>query len=279
MRANRRWGRGPLALLLLCGGLCAGSAAGCIIPDSGIRLLAERTNPGAVRLVQPVALTPEALDACDDVALSQTCPTPQRTLPFGLIEIPDRPFCICPPNQRDLNALAEFHIFVEDPDVGPDLEPLDVIFGALLLDPTNDSVPVAYENYLPTSEPARSVPGGAAYNNPIDRDPPNLKQWILGSETRVDLCNNNNGAPVAAGLHTLRLVVTDRPWYVPVVEADTEYEIGPELVDGVIVRQFDQDPARGVPDIPGGATYDTAAYVFRCLDAATSELCNCELPR
>jgi len=268
VRADRRSRRAFFALTLL--------GAGCIIPDSGIRLLAERTNPGAVRLVQPVALTPEVIEACKAVSPLSSCPTPQRTLPFGLIEIPDRPFCICPSNQRDLNALAEFHIFVEDPDVGPDLEPLDVILGALLLDPTEDgTVPVAYENYLSTSQPARPVPLGAAYNNAIDRPPPNLKQWILGSETRVDLCNNNNGAPISPGLHTLRIVVTDRPWYVPVAEADTDYEVGPELQDGAIVRQFDQDPIRGVPDLPGGATYDTAAYVFRCLDAAQSDLCNC----
>lgn len=261
-------------------GLLAAWLSGCIIPDSDIRVQVERTNPGAVRLVQPVGFSKEALNACTDNF--GECPTPPGTLPFGLIDTADRPFCICPSNQRDLNALYEFDILVEDPDVDPrdDRSPLDSIFGALLLDPQDGVSAAAYENYLPTSQPARPAQGSRAYDDSSERPPPNLKEWTLGAETRVDLCNNNNGAPVARpGVHTLLVVVTDRPWYVPVREKDSESEfIIPELSRSGFVRDGTEDPIPGIPDIPGGASYDTAAYVFVCLDAASSDLCNCSQP-
>lgn len=252
----------------------------CIIPDSGIQLEIQRSNPGAVRLVQPVAISAEALAACENDA--GVCPVPDRTLPFGLISSAvDRPFCRCPSNQRDLNALYQFDIFVEDPDVDPqdERDPIDTLLGALILDPDPNNGPaVAYENYLPTSQAARLVQGNPAYDEAIERPPPNLKAWTLGIESPVDLCNNNNGVAVAPGLHTIQVVVTDRPWYVPVSEREEDGVSLPEVQGNTFVREINEDPIAGVPDLPGGATFDTATYVFECLDSAESDLCNCSQP-
>jgi len=253
----------------------------CIIPDASVQIQLSRTNPGAVRLVQPVPISAEAYAACD--AVSEACPLVDRTLPFGLISNEGRPFCVCAANERDLNALAEFHIFVEDPDLADDERtPLDSILGALLLYPAADQTPtaldvppVAYENYLPTNQPARRVQG-SVYDDAIERPSPNVKQWTLGAESSVDLCNNNNGAPLSPGTYTLQVVVTDRPWFIPVADApDSEWLYDPWKVDGLFQRE-NVDPSPGIPDLPGEATYDTESYVFRCYDASTSDQpCNC----
>ena len=88
---------------------------------------------------------------------------------------------------------------------------------------------------------------------------------------------DNAAAPdgkLTPGLHSLRVIVTDRPWYRP-------FEYGP---DGMVVLDADGEPVRvdataatvGVPDLPGGATYSVADYVFRCRDGLDPDAgCNC----
>jgi hypothetical protein len=49
--------------------------------------------------------------------------------------------------------------------------------------------------------------------------------------------------------------------------------------DGQLVREG--DPLLGVPDLPGGATYDVAHYVFECLDETAmpeTGVCDCDDP-
>jgi hypothetical protein len=267
---------GTLAVATLC--------TTCIIPDAGIRLQEEFDNPGVVRIIAPVPLTPEADDACADASeVLLRCPVPPgNTVPFGLIDLPQQQFCVCPGS--DDNALQPFEIFVEDPDLDDALRPKDLIYGAFLLDPDDglDSDPrphLAYQNYLRPDVPARNhyLPTGT-YGDAIERPTPRVRSWAIGLDSPVDLCNDNNNEALEPGLHELRLVVTDRPWYVP-VELD---ERGNVLRDaeGNIVRT-DEDPLIGVPDLPGGATYDTATYVFRCGNGlGTTEVdagCSCSL--
>jgi len=264
--------------LIVSGSL--GVLPGCIIPDIDITILPEITNPGAIRLVQAVPITEQLDAACPGV----TCPLPPDTVSFGLILTEDesRAFCSCSGDTRDLNALGEFDVFVEDPDIDPETaEPSDTLLGAFLLDPPDSSVYdatayLAFEAYLNPNTPAQLVPG-AGYNSWDDLRPtPNLKAWRLGAETGVDLCNPSPGVHLTAELHSLQLVVTDRPWYVPFPvderglperNEDGSYRVDPNAL-----------PLAGVPNLPGGATYDIANYVFRCEDAAMSpELCNCSV--
>ncbi len=251
---------------------------GCIIPDFDIDIEPERTNPGAVRIVQAVGVPERAHEACANAALGfGACPVPPDTVPPGLLQVEGQAFCVCQ-GGRDINALGGFDIFVEDPDLNDDGTPKDDIFGALLLDLDPDaddpSEYVAYSNYLPPAEPAKLAPlGQGGYGQPIERPATNLKSWALGVETSVDLCNNDAEAPVAPGLHSLRLVVTDRPWFVPIAMKDGK----PERAEDAYVRE-DTPQLVGVPDLPSGATYAVANFVFECIDE-TSELgnqvCNC----
>ena len=94
----------------------------------------------------------------------------------------------------------------------------------------------------------------------------------------LDLCNDNSGTPVGPGLHSLRIVVTDRPWYRP-IQFDAD---GKPLIDatGVPLRVEDEASARiGVPDTPAGASYAIADYVFACGDNNDPDAgCNCAVP-
>lgn len=253
----------------------AACSGGCIIPDTRIDVQPERTNPGAVRIVQAVPLSPQADAACAEEPGLLRCPQPPITIVPGLIEIEDQAFCTCE-NGRDGNAAGGFDIYVEDPDVDDEGEPRDELFAAFLLDvpPNADLVSpfVAYTNYLPNNTPALRVLG----DQPIERPVTNLKAWSLGVETTVDLCNNNNGNQLTPGLHSLRLVVTDRPWPFPVL---TDADGSPERNDGAFERDEALEPLVGVPDLPGGASYAVANFVFRCRDASSEEDgvgCNCE---
>lgn len=249
----------------------------CIIPDTDIDVQPIRTNPGAVRIVQAVALSTQANEACADEPGFQVCPVPPDTVVPGLIELENQAFCVCEGGGRDGNALGGFQIFVEDPDVDDGI-PRDALLGALLLDvdPGAESLSpfVAYTNYFPTSPAQRSAAG--TYEQPIERPASNLQEWTVGLDTTVDLCNDNNGTPLTGGLHSLRVIVTDRPWPFPV--AVDENGLPKRAGDG-FERDETAEPLVGVPDTPGGASYDVADFVFRCVDESDEEgsnVCNCE---
>ena len=255
-----------------------GLGCACIVPDTNIQVQPNRTNPGTVRIVQAVALTPEANAACAEVPGFEVCPLPQDTIVPGLIQFENQAFCICE-SQRDGNALGGFDIYVEDPDVDENGEARDALLGALLLDVEPGEEPlsqfVAYTNYFPTSRPAQPANAGT-YEQPIEREPTNLRSWALGTDTKLDLCNNNNGTQLTEGLHSLRLIVTDRPWPFPI----TQDENGrPEVADEQFLRDESEDALVGVPDLPAGASFDVADFVFRCFDETTEQgtnVCNCE---
>jgi hypothetical protein len=131
---------------------------------------------------------------------------------------------------------------------------------------------------LPANVPAANVNlGFNGYADAIVRPEPLVRRWTLGAETRVDLCNDNAAAQngkLEPGLHSLRIIVTDRPWY-------REFERDD---DGEVLLDEDDRPLRvpieeasiGVPDLPGGATYAIADYVFRCGFGRDPEAnCNC----
>jgi len=258
-------------------GLLAAVAFGCacIIPDTDIDVQPDRTNPGAVRIVQAVALSTQANEACAEEPGFEVCPVPPDTVVPGLIEFENQAFCACESGGRDGNAIGGFRIFVEDPDVDDDGAPRDTLIGAFLLDvdPDADSLSqfVAYTNYFPTSSPAQRSAAGT-YEQPIERPASNLQEWTVGLDTTVDLCNDNNGTALESGLHSLRLVVTDRPWPFPVDVDDDGLPI--PSGDG-FARDESQEPIVGVPDTPGGASYDVVEFVFRCVEES-SDVCNCE---
>lgn len=265
-RSTGRWS-GPIgAVLALWGGL------GCIIPDSGIDIEDQYANMGAVRIVEPTPVTLRADDQCDELPGVSLCPRIPDTLPSGLIR-PETPLCVC--SQGDL-GLGGFEIFVEDPDVDEAGDPRDDIIGAFFLDmpavPDDPRDHLAYTNQLPPEEPARRFRADDVRT--IQRPDPNLKAWTIAGQSRWDLCNDNDGAKVEAGLHQLQLIVTDRPWYrPPLFDA-----AGRPLTDEDGNPQFD-DPVIGMPDLRAGATYDTTRYVFECYDNARPSpgiTCSCE---
>ncbi len=258
-------------------GLLAVLGCGCIIPDTNIDVQPIRTNPGTVRIVQAVAFSAQANAACADEPGFEVCPVLPETVVPGLIEIENQAFCACE-GGRDGNAIGGFRIFVEDPDVDEDGAPRDALIGAFLLDvdPDADSLTpfVAYTNYFPTNRPAQRSPPGTY--EPIERPPSNLREWTLGLDTTVDLCNDNNGTPLAPGLHNLRVLVTDRPWPFPVV---VDSNGAPQRAGDGFERDATQDAIVGVPDTPGGASYDVVDFVFRCVEESSDEginVCNCE---
>ena len=69
----------------------------------------------------------------------------------------------------------------------------------------------------------------------------------------LDLCNNNNGNPLAPGLHDLQFMVTDRPFFTP-----------PDFADPT---QSSRHPQCGVPDLAGQAELRA-----RTLDAEAAHL-------
>lgn len=248
--------------------------AGCIIPDANIGVVEEFDNPGAVRIVVPTPITAEADDACNEVQDFNFCPALPETVRGGEL-VGNGPLCRCAnAAESDDNAPNGFEIYVEDPDVEEDdvdgqLRPTDDLFGALLLDvppgATDLSPYQAYTNALPPDQAARRA---ATDVRAIDRDGPFLRVFPVGGFTGgvFDVCNDNDGQAVEqAGLHELRFIVTDRPWFAPIIP-------GAEDDEGNPVRG---DPLIGVPDLPSGATYDTTTFVFRCLDASEPEGASC----
>jgi hypothetical protein len=263
-------------------------AAACIIPDREIVIDPGLDNPNAVRIIQRAPqLLPEMDDLCnpevtpegdtDDPELS-FCPEVRDTLPSGLI----RPFfgdafCICPGPQdqavRDSRAISTFEIYAEDGDVQGNAAK-DTIYGVILLDvDPSTSAPqnfVAYENYW---DPCRagehiSVSEGREGDltaPPVGRESNQVTVFKLddsGDKRLIDLCNNDQGRSLPAGLHDLQFMVTDRPFFTP-----------PEIVDDVPFVGSDGEvrPGNqqcGVPDLAAGATYAVIDYVFECVDSA-----------
>lgn len=257
----------------LAAAVAGAPAAGCIIPDAGIVVQDEFLNVGAVRIVEPTPVTGRADEDCAERTTLSGCPRIPDTLPSGLIR-PERPLCVCPTGS--FSAGGGFDIFVEDPDIDAEGDPKDDILGALLLDiPPDADDPrdyLAYTGRLPPEAPAQRY--RASEVQAIERPDPHLKYWSLGDRGRVDLCNDSDD-PVEPGLHELRLVVTDRPWYRPIMLDADGKPVRDE--DGEIVLH---DPVVGMPDLGAGATYDTTTYVFQCHDSAAPPPgieCNCEM--
>lgn len=252
MTGRARWG-GTSCVLMVFTGL----AAGCIIPDRDIQVQEDFGNPGAVRIVQPTPITGEADLACGERDTFLFCPTVSDTLPSGELK-GNGDLCICP--ARDDNAPRGFQIFVEDPDVDADGRPRDEIFGAFLLDVPADATDLsayqAYTNAMPPDEPARLFSGEV---RTIERDTPGLRVFQVGGFTgdTFDVCNDDERTKEGAGIHELRFIATDRPWFAPL---DPNGGTGEDAVRA--------DPLIGIPDLPGGATYASTAFVFRCIDSA-----------
>lgn len=260
--------RGLLGLVVASGG--------CIIPDAGIVVQDEFLNMGAVRIVEPTPVTVRADEDCAELPSFNGCPQVPVSLPSGLIR-PSSPLCVCLENEGDFTLGGGFDIFVEDPDIDAEGDPKDEILGALFLDMPPDAEDpgdyLAYINRLPPELPARRF--RAIEVQTIERPDPHLKSWTLGEQGPVDLCNEDDRVKADPGIHELRLMVTDRPWYRPLL-----YDASGEAVrdeDGELVYD---EPVIGMPDLAAGATYDTTTYVFQCYDSSSTLPegieCNCE---
>ena len=262
--------RSQHALFVLAG------ASACILPDRDIRIESGLDNEEAVRIVQRAPTLAEMDERCNveknfDAAY---CPQVRRTRASGLIAPAEGDFCLCPGGDR--RAIASFEVYAED---GPD----DTLYGVALVDPDpSDEEPqdaVAYKKYTqPGRAGERIDPGedraGDRTTPPTGRAPVDL--WVFpiddaSGNRLVDLCNDAD-IPLASGLHTLRFMVTDRPFFRP----------RRNRFDGEPAVSANGDPAYGpeqwgVPDLAGGATYATIDYVFECRDASDPEadcLCN-----
>lgn len=259
-------------------GLLLGLSAGCIIPDRDIEILGGPDNPGAVRIVEEVPITPDMADICfsqdDEVADLTFCPEADVTEPSsGLIASPEGPFCLCPGG--DARAIAPLRIIAEDPDV-EDGRPEDTLYGAALLDPDplsdtpfND---VAYQNYWEPCAPGIEL----RVEQGVERDEYAVWQFVLDDATgreQVDLCNDDNGQALEPGLHTLQFMVTDRPFFRP-VRRDANGEVRVDSNGEPLLGPIQC----GVPDLANGATYATINFVFECRpedSPGSGQSCDC----
>lgn len=261
-----------VALLVGAAGLGVGLA--CIIPDNDIQVVIADANDYPVRFVEGIPLDEAAGCACAD---SCECPMPSATGLPTYLDPSDGSyqFCICTEDKVDENRLYGVEIYVEDQDE-LDGAPTDSLYAAALLDwdPTLGESPfdyVAYRSYLDPRKPLDLY--YTSYETGVIKRPrPYVRSITLRDLTgRFDLCNGA-GIPLAAGYHTLTLIVSDRPWFQR--EAGTV-----DTEDG-----GDGDPAEsasvtldGVPDISAGATYDLQTFVFYC-HAEGEEPCACMEP-
>lgn len=258
----------------------------CIIPDYDIQIVGRHANPGAVRVVERLPLPLEMLDLCkgedkregEEDFCHQVAESSQRS---GLISAPDGPFCICRDGERDMRAIRSFTIFAEDPDVAGD-ETKDTLHGVLLLDPDPSSSDprdaVAYEKYLKCG-PGRKISHEDRDDDPEisteTREP--IDHWAFRLDDGsgrgwVDLCNGNGGRELTPGLHNLQFMVTDRPFFRPILLDPN----GSPLLDES-GRPIMGDEQCGVPDLASGATYATTYFVFGCrVDDPTTEEDNCD---
>jgi hypothetical protein len=267
--------RGRLALLSL-------SACACIIPDRDIQIDPGIDNVSAVRIVERAPDLPEMDELCnvDDLQKAELeyCPEVRKTLPSGLVRPSAGEFCVCPAGPRsDRRAVPNFLIYAEDGDRERD-RPKDTLYGVALLDPdlAQDSPnnAVAYENYWEAGRAGEVQAVNHDDDNdrtaaPVGRRVLNLWAFPFGNSSgsstaetfHVDLCNDDNGEALTPGLHNLRFMVTDRPFFRPLA-----------LIDGSPVKTSNGKPAYdptqfGVPDLAAGATYAVIDYVFDCVDA------------
>jgi hypothetical protein len=256
----------------------------CIIPDRDIGFEADEANPGAVRIVQPTILADEMIEACieEDPELRDTDQCPQvptvDVRPSGLIRRPaDEPFCVCP-GGHDTRTLDEFFIYAEDPDRAQE-RPVDGLIAVALLDfdpfatvPPSSSV--AYRQQLPEGElvfDRNDPPSGLNIVASTGREDNLLWRFRFGKSggRGTDLCNDA-GVPVSVGLHTLSVMVTDRPFFQPQqVDAEGEPVFGQ---DGEPLYEKPQD---AMPDLAVGATYSIASWVFECHSPEVNSQCLC----
>jgi hypothetical protein len=261
---NRAACRGLLAWALL-------PLASCVLQDRNIVIVDEDVqNKHPIRFVEPTPVTIEAANECLAVLVAAkkfkaVCQpsVPETVLPAFLDpdytvegDDPDDAvypyrFCSCDQGKEDTNKLLETTLYVEDrkDDVG---ENLGNLYAALQLDlrPSELSPQdqVQYVQFVNPLVPLVELEEELEYEPP--RRPPTaagreLRAVKLGfTERRMDLCNDA-GQPLTRGYHTLRVIVTDAQWYLP-MDADEA------------ARQA------GVPDIANGATYDTLTYTFFC---------------
>lgn len=249
-----------LALVLGATGLVIGIACfACIIPDEDIQVLITDVNNYPVKFVEYIPLDEAARCAC---SASCECPLPGITgLPTYLNpQDPGFRFCVCGDNKIDEGRLYGAVLFVEDQDEVEGV-PSDSLYAAALLDwdPTlgNSAFDyVAYRGYLDPRKPL-DIAYSSYESLVIKRPRPYVRSITLSDQTgRFDLCNDA-GRPVAPGVHTLSLIVTDRPWF------QTE---GASVEPGETGGPVETMPITldGVPDIAAGATYDIQTYVFTC---------------
>lgn len=273
-----------LGLAVALGSGPVAGAGGCIIPDRDIRATSDDDNPGAVRVVEPIHVVADLLDACASEPGESNfdltaCPQVPAigTLTPGLV--PGGPYCAC--EGFDGNTLPEFSLYAEDPDRSRD-RPADVLYAVALLDLDRETD--APQNYV--AYPEHLVPGGAGEYIPtldpfldeeplkpsIGREDNGLWRFRFGKDggAGVDLCNDDNGNTLAPGLHNLQLMITDRPFFRP-ERLDAE---GEPVVDAsgrplLLPTQY------GMPDLAAGATWAVANYVFECHDPMVRSDCAC----
>lgn len=254
------WGTALLACNLA-------ALAACILADSLIDIEDDQiSNKQAVRIARSMVLSDDANAACDQTLGNEDnygCPQPgidpKDVLPQFLdptYSPPTAPqarpydFCSCGTAEYDKNRLPGLTLYVEDRDEDPRTrKPEDSIYAALLLDldkadpkPFNS---LKYLDYLDSNTPL-AIAADIDYA-PIRRPTPVLRQLNLGdTDTPLDLCNRAGDEPLAEGYHTLRVLVTDRPWFERTAK------------DGQMITQI------GVPDLDAGATFDFITYTFHC---------------
>lgn len=230
--------------------LCAGAA--CVLPDLEIDVEDEQiTNRNAVHIVEPVLLLEAAHDGCPESFCQQPYLRPDNALPYFLA--PETyPFCSCGPNETSAKTLSSFKLFVEDRDEEPrSRTPKDDLFAAFFIDlapsdPRPPSKQAFQGRVIPDDEPLDLAEEDY---NPFLRSEPHLRQLPVGEyEIPLDPCNHADDQPLPVGFHTLKIMVTDRPWY-----------------------KAKNIPQVGVPDLARGATFDSVTYVFYCLDGKSDE--------
>lgn len=244
---------GLAAALLLT---ATGVGLSCVIPDLDINVNDESIlNRTPVRIVEPLRISREAEEACDDLDpmfSGELCPQPPPEDPTLVLPHFLDPnanegeylFCACPAGRIDAKARPNFAIYVEDRDEDAQ-GTYDELYAALLLDyDPNNLKPynsVRYRSYVNPQEP---IPLAASIEyEPIGRHDPILRELRLGNENLdFDFCNGATDTALDPGFHTLSVMVTDRPWFTP--------------DDGVIQE--------GVPNFVEGATFDVSTYVFFC---------------
>jgi len=272
-----------LAATTLCAGVLAG---GCIIPDYDIETETVQGNPGPVRMVEATNLPLEFADDCAPLEEPGTCSQVPSGRRSGLVVHIDEttgervPYCVCLEGSADLRTVPEFFIYAEDPDA-------DELYAVALLDLDPQTREpqrfVAYnQHFAPgnTGEVFRVDEADVENLADADKDPDTNLSLLAASIERddrlvrfrfgknngagADLCNDNNGEKLDAGMHTLQILVTDRPFFRPIrVDAEGEPVIGSDGEPQFDAIQF------GMPDLAAGATWSIANYVFECVAGDT----------